>query len=83
MTVREFASKCNNPYMWVDVERLETKQPILSTSLADVRDVADGTIADAHKGEYQLSIWNILDREVKEFRYVFDLCMEEGFVLYV
>lgn len=83
MTVREFTSKCANPFMWVDVLDHVTGKNVVCTSDINAFKNAEHSDKNSSSYEFYAYLHDFLDREVKEFRYVFDFCMEEGFVLYV
>lgn len=87
MTVREFTSKCKNSFMCVDVRDCVTGKYVRDTT----RIIDYVTAGQPDKNcrensrayEFYKYLNDVLDSEVKEFEYSFDLCMGEGFVLYV
>lgn len=80
MTVRDFTSKCANSFMWVEIFDHSTGKCVRDT--ARVIDYQEAERPDKNSS-YSNYIRDVLDNEVKRFKYSFDFCMEEGFVLYV
>lgn len=83
MTVREFTSKCINSFMWVDVRDHATDKNVRDTARVIGYKKAEHPDKNSSSYEFYAYLHDFLDCEVKAFRYAFDLCMEEGFVLYV
>lgn len=83
MTVREFTSKCKNSFMCVDVRDHVTGKYVRDTTR--VIDYVTAGQPDKNYSSYDFYkyLQEVLDRDVKEFKYAFDVCMGERFVLYV
>lgn len=82
MTVREFISKCANDLMWVDVRDHATGKNVRDTTRIIDYKKAEHPDKNSSSYEFYAYLHDVLDLEVTRFRYVFDFCMEEGFVLY-
>ena len=83
MTVREFTSKCKNSFMSVDVRDHVTGKYIRDTTRVIDYEIAENPDENSSSYEFYKYLNDVLDSEVKEFKYAFDLCMGERFVLYV
>lgn len=83
MTVREFTSKCKNSFMCVDVRDHVTGKYVRDTTRVIDYVTAGQTDKNYSSYDFYKYLQEILDRDVKEFKYAFDVCMGERFVLYV
>lgn len=87
MTVRDFTSKCKNSLMCVDVRFRDTGENVRDTTRVMDYVTAENPDKNCRENsrayEFYKSLHEVLELEVKEFEYSFDLCMGEGFVLYV
>lgn len=81
MTVRDFTSKCANVLMCVDVRFRDTGKNVRDTMRVMDYVTAENPDKNSRAYEFHKSLNEVLDLEVKEFEYSFDLC--KGFVLYV
>lgn len=83
MTVRDFTSKCVNSMMFVDLVDENTWENVRDTARVMDYETAQNPDKNPRAYEFYKSLHEVLELEVKEFRYSFDLGMGEGFVLYV
>lgn len=83
MNVRDFTSKCVNSLMFVDLVNESTGKSVRDTTRVMDYVIAQDPDKNSRAYEFYQGLHEVLGMEVKAFEYSFDLCMGEGFVLYV